>query len=370
MAENFNFDCKGHNSIYIENYCENNYNNRKFNVCFSAPNHGVNSETGILLFIPGFYANTNSNIYKKMRQNFADKYNLVTIQCDYFGSEFMQDSVPLKLTQVSIDLLNKYDLFINGGTIIDSDKLQTVKENINLTATANLNESLENFNDLCYMQALDNITAVLNVFDILYNNNYSFNTNKVIIMEQSQGAYLGYLCNIMCRGLFTHILDNSAWPYPYYLKSSRTIGSKLSDKVSISADISYFSKNMNFKTEYLELNNLYKNIENLCSIVSYHGTNDELVNLDDKIDAISKINNVTLNIISDINLKEGIFTNTAHGLGADFNKLFDSFYKKYVNNIKPNSMLNFKNNVILNGSNLEIDYSTGLPIVTKFNNLL
>jgi len=56
-------------------------------------------------------------------------------------------------------------------------------------------------------------------------------------------------------------------------------------------------------------------------------------------------------------------------LGADFIKLFDSFYNEYVNNIDLNTTLNFKNNIILNGSNLEIDYTSGLPIIVSFNSL-
>ncbi|WP_173712422.1 DUF2920 family protein [Clostridium beijerinckii] len=243
------------------------------------------------------------------------------------------------------------------------------QEQISLTATASISESPENFNDMSYMQSIDNITAVLNVINILYNNNYNFNTNKIIIMGQSQGAYLSYLCNTMCRGLFTHILDNSAWTYPHYLKSLRTIGSQLTDNTYISATFDYFAKRINLNTDYLQLSNLYKNIDNSCIIISYHGTNDNLALLDDKVNELSNINNVTLNIISDINLKDSIFKNTNHGLGADFIKLFDFFYKKYVTDITHNSLLNFENNTILNGSNLEIDYTNGIPIVIGFNNL-
>ncbi|NRT22551.1 hypothetical protein B0H69_003928 [Clostridium beijerinckii] len=173
----------------------------------------------------------------------------------------------------------------------------------------------------------------------------------------------------MCRGLFTHILDNSAWTYPHYLKSLRTIGSQLTDNTYISATFDYFAKRINLNTDYLQLSNLYKNIDNSCIIISYHGTNDNLALLDDKVNELSNINNVTLNIISDINLEDSIFKNTNHGLGADFIKLFDFFYKKYVTDITHNSLLNFENNTILNGSNLEIDYTNGIPIVIGFNNL-
>lgn len=369
MSKNFEFDCNGHNSIYKENYLENNYDERNFKVYFSTPNYGVNSDTGILLFIAGFGGNSNSNIYKKMRQNFADSYNLVTVQCDYFGWEFMQSEVPLTLTQDSINIVNKYGISTNENKIVNLDDIKIIKEKVDLTIESELNESLENFNDMSYMQALDNITAVLNVINDLYSNEYLFNTNKIIIMGESHGSYLAYLCNIMCRGLFTHILDNSAWTYPIYLVSRRVISYQFTNTVSMTTKMSFLSKSMNFNIEYLKLSNLYKKANSSCSIISYHGENDSLIPLDKKIAELIDIDNIELNVISNNNLDEGIFTNTSHGLGANFIKLFDSFNKEYLNEIESNSILNFENRIVLNNSNLEIDYTNGIPIVINCGNL-
>ncbi|NRT22552.1 hypothetical protein [Clostridium beijerinckii] len=94
-----------------------------------------------------------------MRQNFSNLYNLVTIQCDYFGSEFMQNNLPLNLSKDSINILNNFDLFMNDN-VINFDKSKNIREQISLTATASISESPENFNDMSYMQSIDNITAV------------------------------------------------------------------------------------------------------------------------------------------------------------------------------------------------------------------
>lgn len=366
MAEYFEFDCRGHNSIYKQNYLENNYEERNFKVYYSTPTKGINFETGILLFIAGFGGNSNSNIYKKMRQKFADIYNLVTVQCDYFGWEFMQSEISFKdivLTEDSLNILNEYGIPSNKDKTINLDEIIMSKKTLNLKATTEFNECLENFSDMSYMQALDNITAVLNVINILYNNKEHFNTNKIIIMGQSHGSYLAYLSNIMCSNLFTHILDNSAWDYPHSLKSCRVLPFKFGSNFNVTLDINYLARNMNFNTDYLRLSNLYENKNNNCSIVSYHGEDDSLIPLDKKIAELSNINNTELNVISKQDLGSGIFTNTHHGLGADFNKLFDSFNKKYLKEIGINSTLNFENNIILNNSNLEIDYTYGIPIV-------
>lgn len=37
---------------------------------------GINEETGFLLLIPGFGGHARSNVYKKMRRVFADKYTI------------------------------------------------------------------------------------------------------------------------------------------------------------------------------------------------------------------------------------------------------------------------------------------------------
>jgi len=55
MAFQQEFEMYGHPSIY-------NPRERKLKVYFSEPNGGVNRNTGILLLIPGFGGNANSNV--------------------------------------------------------------------------------------------------------------------------------------------------------------------------------------------------------------------------------------------------------------------------------------------------------------------
>ena len=56
---------------------------------FDIPEQGVNKDTGIMLFVGGYGATAQSNVFKKMRSLFSDKYNLITVQCNYFGHEYM-----------------------------------------------------------------------------------------------------------------------------------------------------------------------------------------------------------------------------------------------------------------------------------------
>lgn len=89
LAISYDIEVLSQNSIYNKS-TNVQCNSRNLKIYFSVPQNGVDENTGLLLFIAGFGGQATSNVYKKMRDNFSDKYNLVTIQCDYFGYEFMQ----------------------------------------------------------------------------------------------------------------------------------------------------------------------------------------------------------------------------------------------------------------------------------------
>ena len=76
-------------------------------------------------------------------------------------------------------------------------------------------EDLTNFNDMGIMQALDNISAIVTVIEIIKDNGYKFDESKIIIYGHSHGAYLGYLCNAFAPNLFSMIIDNSAWLFQH-----------------------------------------------------------------------------------------------------------------------------------------------------------
>lgn len=265
MAKEYEFAMAGHPNIY-------NGEHRDLKVYFTEPENGVNEETGLLLFIAGYGGNANSNVYIKMRKQFADTYNLVCIQCDYFGYEFMQAQV--------------------------------------------LKEDIANFNDMSIMQALDNITSVLVVISILKENNLSFNENKIISYGQSHGGYLALQCNRFAPDLFSLVVDNSAYVYPVYLQANRHLPSQ-------NLVFDYLVKKINIDHSLLHLPSIYEKFNNRASIACFHGIHDSMVSYLDKERFCNSINNCTLYLIKDPSLTGGIFTSTEHGLGADFLKLFD-----------------------------------------------
>lgn len=373
MAKEYCINEYGHNSIYAENEV-NNYESRKFNIYFSEPDDGINSDTGILLFIAGFGGNASSKVYKKMRNDFADKYNLVTIQCDYFGWQFMQQADKIVVPKFDKNQMSKVFTEEDIKKIYKTDKIdfdeflkQGVKYDLNVTVDADLSaETVNDFNDMGIMQAIDNITAVLRVMAILYDNEYEFNTKKVIAFGQSHGAYLSYLCNAFAPTLFSLIIDNSAWIYPGYLKSNRYFIYNI-DKFALNVQFDYLAKKLDIDKEILSLKNVYANFKNICRIVSYHGTTDNLISNDEKRDFCGKIDNCEYNDISLSEVDGEIFKSTNHGLDADFIKLFDFTYNKVNKDFGKSNFIDLQNDILIKTSSGEylINYDNILPEFIK-----
>lgn len=371
MSRDYEIQEYMHNSIYIDNIKRNPYSERKRKIFFSEPDTGVNEHTGILLLIAGFGANSNSNVYKKMREKLSDNYNLITIQCDYFGYEFMQNTINIDTSELSMERLNKYFpkdevKKIYNENNLDFNKLIDVGKNYNISLCVKEDlsgESLKNFNDMGIMQALDNIVAILKVMSIIYENGYQFNTKKVILYGHSHGSFLGYLCNRFCPGLFSHFIDNSSWLYPNYLINNRYLPYYIENMI-LNIEFEYLSKRIKLNSKVLDLNFLYSNFENNCEITCYHGVTDNLITHIEKRNFCRKIKKCTYNEITEEKLDGEIFKSTNHGLDADFLKLFDYSIKRM--NFEEDTILNLPQQVIINTDEKKycIDYENILPLFT------
>ncbi|MGZ9586248.1 DUF2920 family protein [Paenibacillus marinisediminis] len=303
MAEHYRLSAPGHCNIYTNTP-------REIDIVYSLPNKGVNEETGVVLLIPGFGATTESRVYQKMRDQFADQYNLIAVQCHYFGQEFMQ--------------------------------LDVQEENI------------ENFNDMSFMQSIDNITAVLTVVGILKEQNRDINYGKIIVLGQSHGSYLAYLCNAFAPKLFTLLIDNSSYLYPLYLLSDRILNTE--DK---QIRFHYIAADFPQEKEVFYLPSLYRKFNNVCRIVSYNGDQDLMVPAASKKKFCEQVANVEFNLITLDEVEGIVFKSNTHGLGADFLLLFE----KVMSNVK----FEQKRSIELPRVNIKtsehlftIDYSSGL----------
>ncbi|WP_026908873.1 DUF2920 family protein [Paucisalibacillus globulus] len=363
MAKSNHISIPAHYNIY-----NGEHNRRNLDIYFTEPESGVNSNTGILLLIPGFGGNSNSKIYQKMRLQFADSYNLIVIQCDYFGSEFMQGTSRVKPDYHLKDLeriLSKQDF---TQVLNNQDIMNVINVLANypytLDVTEILDEKISNFNDMGWMQAMDLLTAVYAIKAILADNKLKFNQNKVIAYGHSHGAYLGYLCNRLAPNEFSLIIDNSAWVKPLYFNHSRFLIHYFGE-MALKVKFDYLAKNLQYDKDILDLNNLYRNFENNAIILSYHGIDDDLVNINTKKCFCESVINMTLFPIGEKDLNKGIFKSTNHGLTADFIKHFDDVMNAFSFSKDKKEHKKFEHVIIKHReSEYVVDYSSGLPRLT------
>lgn len=322
---------------------------RELDIYFGIPSNGINDETGIILLIAGFGGHADSNVYKKIRSVFADTYNLVTIQCDYLGCEFMQTPKPEEVQKLVLSAIQKSP---PGVKIINVKNV--------------LNETPDNYVDMGPIQAIDCLSAVFAVKAVLEDNGHCINWGRSIAYGHSHGAYLAHLCNLFAPGLFNLLIDNSAWLNPAYLHSDRAVSYTAGNK-TVQFIYDYLIKKAVALDKHLfHLPYLYNQLGTNCALIIYQGITDNLVNHHDKKNFANSIKNAKFNLITKADANGGVFGSTDHGLKSDHLKLFSLAYDSYRLNFPCYKQITF-GEVRLKTEKAEysIDYTHGLPVFTQ-----
>jgi hypothetical protein len=268
MAKDYQITIQGHPSIYESE-------SRELTIYFSEPDAGITEKTGMLLFVSDYGESAHDESFKQRRSTFADQYDLVTVQCDYFGSKYMgspanakfyfdrdklkQVFTPEEWERICVeDAVNMNALFELGS-----------KYRIFIEGQEALEESAHSFNDMGMMQALDNITAIMAVSEILKDNHYEFDRNRIIVYGKGHGAYLGYLMNALAPSLIQLLIDNSGPTIPTYLKAQRALSYRRGE-MSYRIQFDYMVSRMQYDKDIYNISHIYKQFENKTHIVSFN----------------------------------------------------------------------------------------------------
>ncbi|OMC89143.1 hypothetical protein BK128_04230 [Viridibacillus sp. FSL H7-0596] len=357
MAENQSIKIPAHHNIY------NGSSNRGLRIDISYPDN-IDEKTGIAILVPGFGGTIDSNVYKKMRETFADTHNLVIVQCDYFGSEFMQCASlfnPKGQLEELLSFLSHEERNSINKDFSNFLELLSTKQ-ITVPVIAQLGETLDHFNDMGFMQAIDIITAIEAVRIILEENDITFNSKKVIGYGHSHGAYLLHLSNCLAPHLFSHIIDNSAWIEPGYLDLNRYLY-QVYGNMELEVEFNYIAKEYIEDKKSLSLNTFYDYFDNAAKIISFQGNNDNLINHIEKEVLVSNIPHSEFILIDENNVDGIIFKSNQHGLDADFLNMFEYGLEKlghHENSIEVRLIYE----VVLSQTKIKVDYSSMLPIFT------
>ncbi|UXJ69546.1 DUF2920 family protein [Lysinibacillus fusiformis] len=356
MALNESIHIPAHYNIY------NGKNDRELRVDFSIPDSGTNEHTGILVFVPGFSGSIDSNIYKKMRNYFADSFNFVTVQCDYFGSRFMQSTDNWHLKGDFSTISHNFTEIELQQIYADNSKaLQILNtKNTQIHVMAKIDENLDEFADLGYMQAIDVLTAVEVVKIILQENELPFNDSNVIGYGHSQGGYILNLANRLAPFVFSQIVENSAWVRPEFFYRNRILRVKQNQLV-IDMEFDYLGKSILKDLDSLSVRNLFHDFKNGAYYHSYLGTTDILIDIENKKSTLKNIDFVDFQLIDNSRIDGIAIKSTNHGLDADFIKLLEMVFAKGVRHKNPNKkQLHYE--IISSKTKIIVDYSDSLPI--------
>lgn len=335
MARIYSEYINDHPSVYDEMHTA-----RKLRVEYTLPDAGCNMQTGMLFLVPGYGGNIESKVYCHIREELADKHNLVIAQCEYFGIQFMQGELPPDVEKMGLD---------------------EHVESIELNWEISLAESKRDFNDMGMMQALDIVTSVLYLLETVE----IVNTNRIILFEQSHGAYLAHLSNIICPHLFSFILDISGYIMPYYLDRTRVVGYQLGDSKIINVLYKYMvmrNREIRYNENLYSLDYLYQVSDNKCGIIAVQGNEDWMVDYKEKQYFIEKIPHGQMMLVTSEDVDGTIFKNTNHGCGLDYIKFLDMIIPILDERISVSNDLLIDDLVCI-GDKIQISYNTNRPII-------
>lgn len=359
MAENQTIKIPAHHNVY------NGFSNRELRIEFSLPENDTNENTGIAILVPGYGANIDSNVYKKMREIFADTYNLVIVQCEYFGSDFMQSVSLFNLKENPKELIGSLNVEDRSKLKKNFSNLLEIlsKKHITLPVIANLGETSDYFNDMGFMQSIDIITAIETMRILLKENNMKFNEKKVIGYGHSHGAYLLHLSNRLAPHLFSHIIDNSAWIEPVYMKTNRYLLQSY-NQMTLQIEFDYLAQKYVKDRKALNLFTIYNGFKNCAKIIVFQGNDDNLVNHLEKEKLIQNLSNAEFKLIDESKVDQVIYKSNKHGLNADFLNMFEYSIEK-LGNFENVIELSKKYELKLSNTKIQVNYSHGLPVFNR-----
>lgn len=300
---------------------------RTMDVYYSMPEE-PDEKTGLLVLVPGFGGNCNSKVYQKMRRLFADQYNLYVIQCDYFGNKFMQSDVG---NANLLDYSESIPESIRTKVLGNYEEYKHLLDGLTLERIVDTHESESDYAEMGLVQAVDILISVNSFCSYLSDQEKPLNHKLCIGYGHSHGSYLLFLCNALMPNCFSDIIDISAWVFPVYLDYTRELFSESNSfpKIIFKTVYKYLASDLAVDREAYNLIEYYKEFDNITDIYSFHGDEDNIIKLEDKIKFLSMISHVSVEIVGKQRVDDEMFSSNNHGLDADFLKLFDYVVKRY-----------------------------------------
>ncbi|OPX92012.1 MAG: hypothetical protein A4E53_00600 [Pelotomaculum sp. PtaB.Bin104] len=199
---------------------------RTLDIYFDIPASGINMTTGIFLIVHSLGEDPNSLFYRKLRADWADRYNVVTASLNYLGTKLelsLNDVyIPEDQMQILISLIPREKLpgcFKEKG-VLDLDKVFKLFSGLDLTEKVHCIPNptdidyTQDYNDFGYIQALDCLTAVNSIMAIAEDNNQKIHLGRIFAYGVGHGGYVAMMTDKFAPSTFALVADNSGWIVP------------------------------------------------------------------------------------------------------------------------------------------------------------
>lgn len=347
MERNFQIKIAAHPSIYDSSA-------REMNIYFTTPEAGMDTETGIMLLVANYGEHPAQMETERIR--LSDQYNVVVVQCEYFGLRFMQG---VKVPRFHIDINLLKQVFseedverVYDGQQIDLKKLLEVgiAYPIHLNGDEPLDESMAEFNDMGPMQAIDQLTALFAVAAIIRDNGHQVNADRVFAYAKGHGSYLVLLCNAFAPELFTSIATEDTELFPPYLKGKRTLSGR-KGKLTFAVSFNYLASSLSYDEEILRLPQLYRKFYNRCPMIVVQRASQDISDIEEKRVFFNKVRSCQ-------------FTVLRNQESYDYQKSFEESHKILE---RPRELTHPSVSYETKKYTYVIDYVSGLPVMQRMS---
>ena len=329
MAKVIEKQIETHKNIYLDTN-----ESRVIPVQIGVPDAGVNEDTNMLILSYGYAANYKAHVFTKLMNTLPDKYNVVVVCGQYFGGAFMNNANLIKVQ-------DRY-AYIGGP------------------------ETVEEFNDMGILQALDTVYMVMAALELIGKK--AEELKHIIGFGSSHGGYISHLANLFCPGLYTYVIDISSYIIPHYLTRLRklTLFSQ-QEQNGVTLEIKYLISSradLRYIPAVYNLRYLYRDSRSNCRIMALQGKEDWMVDWKEKEAFIKSLGNKAEILLFGQEDIDGEMVKSAnHGLGLDFIKFFDAVLPMIIKTRSVRERLPEDKVVLGKGElNLTIDYRTSKPV--------
>ncbi len=373
---------------------------REIDIYVTEPREGINDNTGIMLIIHGAGAYAESAYFEKLRKDWANRYNVITLGVNYLGTKeridtklsFPDDSIQ-KLFQKLTTSQREEFLAKNEHSIDDLIVHFPNQDFLNEIFVYNdIKRSIKDYCDYGFIQAIDCLYAVYYVLSLCSYYGIKINKNRIFAYGSSLGGYLAQMCLRFAPSTFRLIADNSGFVnippkeiFPVDMGATAKCVMKNGMIVSLiwsqlysqnPNERFYFSPDM-FQIRSLDYSSSLDSFGKLCKsqIFMFHGRDDLIVNADGKNDLHKKYLEHGIEssffCFSEKDVDNKVIKNSGHAMGADIKKLFEKYCDEYCieeaadNDFAKQTDFDKGSVIKYNTENgyFIIDYSAGVPSI-------